>query len=165
MAEQEMQLPGTSEIMAERGEFIANGYTFTIEPIYYNEESAFQDAMPHYSGKQFCLFPRDKDGTIKKTTSDDELAKFGIMLFQLQDADPEEAYKGSRFKVWLYKHLFKDYRYYVDNPNVMGFIWWVEKKVSYKGRHIKFYQLERKFKLTKAEIIKMLGYLEAISGF
>ncbi len=42
---------------------------------------------------------------------------------------------------------------------------WLEKKVSYKGRKIKFYDLERKYGLNKLEIHQLMCKFMEISNF
>ena len=149
--------PTSYEVMQERGKFEANGYIFTIEPVYFGEEEEY------WQDVQFLLHPEKDDCT------DRDLAKFGIMLFQMGGSKGNNV-KGQlglfqRMILWLVKHTTKRYKYYSDNPSMVGAIKWIEKKVKYKGKHIRFYDLERKFGLSKSEIIKMFGYFEAMSGF
>ncbi len=145
------------ETVQERGKYTANGYTFEIEPVYFGEEEEY------FSDNHLSAFLQNS----KEDIQDKDLAQYIIALFQIKGE--EEAKKDlrvlGRVKLWLVKLFKKDYRYYSENPKALGFIKWMERKVKYKGRHIRFYDLERKYKLTKIEIAKMYRYMEDLSGF
>ena len=67
--------------------------------------------------------------------------------------------------IWRLKKTKRNYLFYCDNPNAMIIAMWLERKVSYRGRPIRFYDLERKFMLNKSEIERLICYLHELSGF
>lgn len=146
------------DYMLERGVFEANGYKFVVTPVYLGEET---DYMMDVS---YALYPHTKEG---EELTDKDLSRYAIALFRFNpdEIQPEKLGLFGKIKLMLVKAFNKDYRYYSYNPSILGLIKWVEKKVYYKGRRIKFYQLERKFGLNKSEIIKLLGYFQELSGF
>ncbi len=149
----------SEEIMLERGKFTANGYTFTVKPIYLGEEDEYKEDV------KFALYPRTNE---KKEYTDKELNQYAILLFSKNNGfSVSTAPTGlfGKLKLCLVKTFCKNYQYYSDNPAIVGVIKWIEKKVYYKNKRIKFYQLERKYGLSKAEIIKLFGYFEYLSGF
>lgn len=147
------------ETMLERGVFVANGYKFTVKPIYLGEETEY------LSDVSYALYPRTKEG---QEITDKDLSHYAMMLFRKENginAEKERIGLFERFKRWFAKTFKHNYEYYSDNPSVLGLVKWIEKKVSYKGRSIKFYDLERKYGLTKSEIVKLFGYFQDLSGF
>lgn len=147
------------ETMTQRGTFEANGFTFTVKPVYLGEEDEYLEDVP------YALYPRKKDE--KEPTSKD-LSHYAIMLFRNDVVDSDKTYTPGlfeRFKRWFAKTFTKKYEYYSDNPSVLGLVKWIEKKVYYKGKPVRFYDLERKFGLTKSEIVKLFGYFQELSGF
>lgn len=147
------------ETMLERGTFIANGYKFTVKPVFLGEESQYLEDVA------YALYPRTKDG---KDPTEKDLSHYAMMLFREADRNDEESERiglFERFKRWFAKTFIKNYEYYSDNPSVLGLVKWIERKVFYKGKHIKFYDLERKYGLTKSEIVKLFGYFQDLSGF
>ena len=154
--------PSKAEIMFERGHFTANGYTFTVEPVRLGEEEQY------LSDVRFFLYPHDENGRAVEEPTEQELTRFAIALFMKKGAKKKAPSKPGlipRVKLWLAKHIKKDYRLYADNPEIMGALKWIERKVKYKGKNIRFYDLERKYGLSKAEIINLFGYFEKMSGF
>lgn len=154
------------ETMMERGRFTANGYTFAVEPVYLGEESAYIADMrispvPNYTNNNNETKPIDE-------LTDKELGTWAIAIFgdnvNAVGADKIQR-EGvfSRFLGFFIKR--KDYHYYNATPAVQPFIKWIERKVSYNGKHIRFYDLERKFGLNKAEIEKLFIYFHEMSGF
>ena len=147
------------ETMLERGTFEANGYKFTVKPIFLGEEAEYLDDVA------YALYPRAKEG---EEITDKDLSHYAMMLFRevnSKNNKHERVGLFERFKRWFAKTFIKNYEYYSDNPSVLGLVKWIERKVYYKNKHIKFYELERKFGLTKAEIVKLFGYFQDLSGF
>lgn len=157
----ELKEATSEEIMNERGTFTANGYTFVVEPIYTEEAIRFREDVPYF------LYPRNEDGTPVEELTKYDLALFIIRLFNSEKETAPNVETGllDRVKLWLVKHCKKKYEHYTSSPDALLISKWVEKKVTYKGKHIKFQDLERKFKLTKSEIAQLLGYFENISFF
>ncbi len=154
---EEKQEFSSYETVQERGKYIVNGYTFEIEPVYFGEEEEY------FTDNHLSAFLQNEKEEIK----DKDLAQYIIALFQIKsEEEAKRSLRGLlRVKLWLAKLFKKDYRYYSKSPKALGFIKWMEKKVKYKGRNIRFYDLERKYKLTKVEIAKMYRYMEDLSGF
>lgn len=146
------------EQVLERGEIILNNHKFVVEPIYLMEEQSYFDDVP------FSPYPKKKD----EEYSDKELSQFAIALFIAGSNDEDEKKKKNfiqRVFGKIRKKVKKDYTYYSDNPRILGLVKWIEKKVSYKGRKVRFYDLERKYKLNKSEIVRLFGFLQELSGF
>ena len=147
------------ETMLERGTFEANGYKFTVKPIFLGEESEYLEDVA------YALYPRAKEG---EEITDKDLSHYAMMLFREVNSKNDKHERVGlfeRFKRWFSKTFIKNYEYYSDNPSVLGLVKWIERKVYYKNKRIKFYELERKFGLTKAEIVKLFGYFQDLSGF
>lgn len=147
------------DIMLERGKFVANGYTFMVSPIYLMEEDEY------FADLKLSPVPISiEEG---KELSDKELGQWAMALFSTKVNNDGKPYKKpklwQRFIVWLFYR--NDYHYYAASKSVAPFVKWIEKKVKYKGKNIKFYDLERKFLLSKAEIERLFIYLHQISGF
>lgn len=147
------------ETMLERGIFEANGYKFTVKPIFLGEESEYLEDVA------YALYPRAKEG---EELTDKDLSHYAMMLFR-KSSDKNDKHERvglfERFKRWLAKTFTKKYEYYSDNPSVLGLVKWIERKVYYKGKRVRFYDLERKYGLTKSEIVKLFGYFQDLSGF
>lgn len=150
----------TLDTVLERGEIVLNGYKFVVKPVYYGEELDYLEDVP------FSIYPKSKED---RELTDKELGHFGIALFSQDNLSDESSNKiglFQRLKRWYRKHFTKDYRYYSDNPSVIGLVKWIERKVYYKGRPIRFYDLERKYNLSKSEIVKLFGFFQNdVSGF
>lgn len=146
------------DTMLERGEIILNGYKFTVRPIYLGEESDYMNDV------SYVIYPHKKDG---QEPTEKDMSRYAIALFRNNSDDSEK--KKIRFidriKYWIAKHFTHNYEYYYDSPNILGLVKWIERKVYYKGRPVHFYNLERKFKLNKSEIIQLFGFFQEISGF
>lgn len=144
--------------MLERGEFVANGYKFVVKPICLGEEDEYLEDVP------YVLYPQMKEG---KDPTDKDLSRYAIALFRNPSGSDDEKSLGfiERIKLWFHKKFSRDYKYYSDNPSVLGLVKWIEKKVYYNGKHIRFYDLERKYGLNKTEIVKLFGFFQDMSGF
>lgn len=155
------------EVMMERGLFTANGYTFTVKPVYLGEESLYLSEMTLSPVPNMDTTNGEEERTVKDLT-DKELSSWAIALFShsVNGTEEKKLKKKSFFKKLLLKLFYKNnYHYYNDTPNVQPIIKWIEDKVSYNGHKIKFYDLERKFGLSKAEIEKLFIYFHELSGF
>lgn len=145
--------------MLERGIFEANGYKFTVKPVFLGEESEYIEDV----GGAF--YPRKKNG---EELTDKDMSHYAMALFQkTSGTNDRQEWLGlfGRFKRWFAKTFTKNYEYYSDNPSVLGLVKWIERKVYYKGKRIRFYDLERKFGLNKSEIVKLFVYFQDLSGF
>lgn len=162
------------DIMLERGKFCANGHVFEVKPIYLGEEDAYLESL--------TMSPVPKpitDANGKETTlSEKEIGQFLQFFFsnrRLAEFEVASKHKIERLfpngkpiteaAVWRLKKTKRNYLYYCDNPNAMIMAMWIERKVTYRGRPIRFYDLERKFMLNKSEIERMICYLHELSGF
>ena len=172
MIEKEKELQ--KDIMLERGKFCANGHVFEVKPIYLGEEDAYLESL--------TMSPVPKpivDANGKETSlSDKEIGQFLQFFFsnrRLAEFEHQSKRKIDRLfpngkpiteaSVWRLKKTKRNYLYYCDNPNAMIMAMWLERKVSYRGRKIRFYDLERKFMLNKSEIERLICYLHELSGF
>ena len=147
------------DIMLERGKFVANGYTFMVSPIYLMEEDEY------FADLKLSPVPADIDKGDEFT--DKELGQWAMALFSTKVNNDNQPYKKMsrlrRFFVWLFHR--NDYHYYAEAKGIAPYIKWIEEKVKYKGKKVKFYDLERKFSLSKAEIERLFIYLHQLSGF
>lgn len=159
----EKQIEKSTEVMTERYEFSANGYSFTVKPVFLGEEDAY------FADVSYALYPVKKDG---KEVTEKDLSHFAMALWRKHDAnpkkddsEPEKVGFLERVKIFIAKKFTHTYEYYSDVPSAAKIAKWVEKKVSYKGKPVKFYDLERKFQLSKSEIVNLLKTLQDASGF
>lgn len=145
------------DVMMERGKFTANGHTFMVRPVYLKEESEY------FSEIRFSPAPDSDEG--EKT--DKELAQYAIALFSDHINKPDGATTKRKgfFSRLVRRFRRRNYRYYDDVPVIQPLIKWLERKVTYKGRRIRFYDLERKYGLNKAEIEKLIIYFQQLSFF
>lgn len=151
---EDINVVGDDEQTLERGVFVANNYIFDIQSVRFEEEREY-----------FSDVPLSIHLLNKKEEPQQDLARIMATLFQI---DSEEEIKASlgkfgKLKLWLVKHFRRNYKYYSDSPSATGLIKWLERKVRYKNKRIRFYDLERKFRLTKKEIADMFLYLHNLS--
>lgn len=144
------------ETMKDRYSYQANGYSFTVTPIFLGEENEY------FSDVSYALYPAKKDG---QEITDKDLSHFAMALFRADSSEKEKFGFVDRVKNFIAKKFTHTYRYYADVPSAAKIAKWVEKKVSYKGKPVKFYDLERKFNLSKSEIVNLLKMLQDASGF
>ena len=172
LLEQEKQLK--KDIMLERGKFLANGYMFEVKPIYLGEEDEYLDSLKRSPVPKPIV---GEDGKERELT-EKELGQFLRLFFSnsyLAVMEAQDRRKVERLfpngkpitqaAIWRLKKTNRNYLYYCDNPNAMILAMWLERKVTYKRKPIRFYDLERKFKLNKTEIEQMITYLHELSGF
>lgn len=146
------------EVMMERGKFRANGYTFVVKPVYLGEEDQY------FSEMAVPPIPVSDNGNSIQEKNDKELSKWIISLFS-------DSVNGKRKNKNIFKRIFffftrkRDYTYYSDVPSIQPIIKWLEKKVTYNGKKVYFYDLERKYGLSKSEIERLIIYFHELSGF
>lgn len=148
------------EAMMERGKFIANGYTFIVKPVYLGEEYNYLSQMT------VSPVPIKRDGEAEIDKTDDK--RMGDWIIALFTKQPEDEVKKNHSKIYnFFMRLFhkRDYRYYSNVPDIQPLIMWLERKVTYKGKKVYFYDLERKFGLSKADIERLIIYFHELSGF
>ena len=162
------------DIMMERGKFCANGHIFEVRPIYLGEEDSYLESL--------TMSPVPKpivDANGKETSlNDKEVGQFLQFFFsnrRLAEMEQQSKRKIDRLfpngkqitaaAIWRLKRTKRNYLFYCDNPNAMIVAMWLERKVSYRGKKIRFYDLERKFGLNKTEIEQLICYLHELSGF
>lgn len=146
--------------MMERGKFTANGYTFTVKPVYLGEEDAYLADL------SISPIPITNNGKPDYDLGNDKkLGQWSIALFS-KAVNTQEQKKHGRF-YQLCSKIFrkKNYKYYSNKPAVQPFVKWIEQKVFYHGRKIRFYDLERKYNLSKADIERLFIYFHELSGF
>lgn len=148
------------DLMMERGKFEANGYTFTVYPVRLKEENDFFNDLH--------LNPVPKQIADGGEMTDEELALHVIALFSesANQDDDNKIKKISKFRQFVIKWFYRnDYHYYEDRPKIMPFIRWIERKVEYNHKRVRFYDLERKYGLSKAEIGRLFVYFYQLMGF
>lgn len=147
------------EIMLERGKFVANGYTFTVRPVYLGEEDEYLSEMT------VSPIPIEKEGEKIDQDDDKKMSQWSIALFSESLNGVKKRKKGRfyNFLCWLFRR--RDYHYYSDVPAIQPLIKWIERKVTCNGKKIRFYDLERKYGLSKAEIERLFIYFHELSGF
>lgn len=156
----------SEEVMMERGKFAANGFTFFIRPVYFEEIEEYLLEM------ELPLVPSTKEDIEELQTDEKKMGHWAIALFSAELNEKEKENKPKkRGLLYKLKRIFEtvfyrnDYRYYKAYPKMVNSIKWIERKVFYNGKPIRFYDLERKFNLSKADIERMFIYLHDISGF
>lgn len=147
------------DTMLERGKFIANGYTFIVKPVYLGEEDEYLSEMT------VSPVPIIGDGEELDKENDKQMSQWSIALFSeaLNGVKKKKRGRIYNFLCWLFRR--RDYRYYSDTPAIQPLIKWIEKKVTCNGKRIRFYDLERKYGLSKADIERLFIYFHELSGF
>lgn len=172
MIEKEKELQ--KDIMLERGKFCANGHVFEVKPIYLGEEDAYLESLTmspvpkpitDANGKETTLSEKEIGQFLQFFFSNRRLAEFEVASKHKIDRLFPNGKPITEAAVWRLKKTKRNYLYYCDNPNAMIMAMWLERKVSYRGRPIRFYDLERKFMLNKSEIERLICYLHELSGF
>lgn len=150
----------SKEAMMERGKFIANGYTFMVKPVFLGEEDDYLS--------QLTVSPvpvkLDNETEIDKD-NDKKMGDWIIALFSKQINGDRKKKHGKIYNFFMLLFHKRDYRYYSNLPTIQPLIMWLEQKVTYKGRKVYFYDLERKFGLSKADIERLIIYFHELSGF
>ena len=172
LVEKEKEL--NKDIMMERGKFCANGHVFEVKPIYLGEEDTYLESLTMSPVPKPIM---DANGN-ETSLSEKEVGQFLQFFFSnMRIAEMESQSKRSidglfpngkpitQAAIWRLKKTKRNYLFYCDNPNAMIIAMWLERKVSYRGRPIRFYDLERKFKMNKSEIERLICYLHELSGF
>ncbi len=143
----------------ERGKFTANGTTFTVKPIFLGEEDCYLGDL------SFSPIPLIKDDeTLTDKERDKKIGSFIITLFS---GKLTEMLKQKPKNLTLWEKLLKRFskkHYYIGN-GAYPLVKWVQKKIFYKGRPVTFYDLERKYNVSKVDIEKMIIYMHELSGF
>lgn len=144
------------EEMMERGKFIANGHTFFVKPVYLNEVAIYLTEV------NISPVPNLKEEEI----NDKELSRFAVTLFS-ENLNGEQVSKKKGIIRRLYDFLFhrNDYHFYKEYTAVYPIIKWIERKVYCDGKNIRFFDLERKYGLTKSEIQRLIMFFHQISFF
>lgn len=148
------------DLMMERGKFEANGYTFMVYPVRLKEENDFLDDLK--------LNPIPVKMINGESVTDEEISAHVIALFRKESnyEENEKQINIGRFRRFVIKWFYQNnYHYYEDRPLIMPFVKWIERKVKHKGKCIKFYDLERKYGLSKAEIGRLFIYFYQLAGF
>lgn len=151
------------DTMLERGIFEANGYKFHVRPVYLGEEDEYLSQM--------TVLPTPVPKEDGKEYTEKELGQWAIALFSKNvnsgSSNNDENLGFFKKIAKFFSKLFnrKNYEYYSEYPSIQPIVKWLEKKVTYKGKKIRFYDLERKFGLNKAEIEHLIIYFHELSGF
>lgn len=144
------------ETMMERGKFSANGYVFEVRPLYLGEE---EDYLSEVTVSPVINNTEDSG----HEPTDKELGRWLIALFS--NVVNQNKKKKNRIVAFFIRLFHRDYHYYDNYPAVQPLIKWIERKVTHKGKKIRFYDLERKYGLNKTEIQKLIAYFLELSGF
>ena len=157
------ELECEKNIMSERGKIVLNGYEFTVQPIFLGEEDEY------FSDTAGSPVPVRKNGMSKEPFTDEEISIHIRRLFKNELYDDMKNINKiapiikNKLIIWVLKKCSK--KHYYKDKRINKTILWMQKKVKYKNKHIKFYDLEREFKLSKAEIGRILIYIHELSGF
>lgn len=154
---EEVKKENFEDVMNEMGTFTVGAITFTVIPIYFGEESRY------FRDVTLSPMPVSQDGD--KEFTDKELAQWGIALFS-EETNSTKPIRFRKLKELFFKIFpLRNYRYYYFVPVIQPLIKWIERKVRLNGKRIRFYDLERKYKLTKADIEKLIIYIHELSFF
>ncbi len=148
------------DLMEERGYITLNGHTFKVIPVFLGEEEEYLTDL------QITPVPPKSDDADENGEYDDkQLSRFIMSLFSksrtvgLGNRPP----KTKLFEMVMKKLGFKKY-YYADSTAYTN-IKWLQKKVQYNNKCVRFYDLERKFRLNKVEIERLFIEIHTLSGF
>lgn len=148
------------DFMRERGYFTANGYTFKVQPVFLGEEEEYLEEV------SFSPVPSPAEGdAIIDKDNDKKMGHCVIALFSTAFNGVPHKRKSKIQEFFSFIFRRRDYRYYKDYPIIQPLIKWIEQKVTYKGKKIRFYDLERKYELSKADIERLFIYFHELSGF
>lgn len=154
------------EIMLQRWTFSANNYTFVLIPVFLKEIPEFiEDSLPFIEGT-------GENGEVTEF----DYKKFMLFNFMttvesvnpiLQENEADKSNKpevSGRFKKIInrQKTLTNEYSKILNGGMIAK---WMERKVKYDDKPIRFDDLEEKFFLNKTEIAKMYQKLVEISDF
>lgn len=148
------------ETMMERGRYTANGYVFDVRPVMLEE-------MDEYIADVSTapIIPASKEDIDELKNNDEKAAQWAIALFSEALNDVPKKKRNIFTKAFEFLAHKNDYRYYSDVPKMTGILKWIERKVTYNGKKVRFYDLERKYKLSKAEIQRLFIFFHEISVF
>jgi len=158
----------TYDILTNRGRVIINDYVFYVIPASGIELDLYNKFYTHtHFFKPDCT---DWELTnMVKAMFNRNMYKNGIKRINPKSENEEKQPKNEKrqnFLDKLYARIFKDYRKYRGYPLAYLAAYWVEKKVTIKGRgKIKFDELETKYLINKAETAKLIIYMHMLSGF
>lgn len=166
------ELEKQKDMMMDRTYVNINGFEFMVKPVFLGEEREF---LKYYTTPFMAIANEDGEITTK--------AKLDLMLkmFNTQNKSEteidirveatkkiQEVKDMSLFGV-LKKYIYKKFGVveidYYDGTPAYGLIVWLEKKVYYEGKKIRFSDLERKYDLTKLEIYELITHFLEISNF
>lgn len=147
------------DTMMERGFFTANGYTFQVKPIYLGEEDDYLAEVT------ISPIPIAVDESVEVDMDDNKTLSYWIITLFSHSINGKSKAHGHVYE--FFNRLFRrrDYRYYSNLPQIQPLIKWIERKVTYKGKKVYFYDLERKYGLSKADIERLFIYFHELSGF
>lgn len=163
MANEEKNEILNEETMFERWNFKANGYTFVIEPVRLSEEKEFLAKATVYPIPQIIDKETGQTKPIESLT-DKELGDWAIAIFQ-SDTEGKSRDRNKLLDFFIKIFCRNNYRYYYTSPDVQHILKWLESKMTINNHKVHFYDLERKYALTKAEITKLFIFFYEISGF
>lgn len=144
--------------MDEKGRIMLNGFEFIITPIFIGEEEKFRNDVT------FSALPRKENKD--EDFTDKELSDHMITIFANQAFEKKE----NKCKIITNKKAIKiikkfSKKHYYADKYAKPLVYWLQQKIRYKDKLVKFYDLERKFKLSKSDIGKIIVTLYKISGF
>ena len=141
----------TYDISINRGKFTANDVSFKVRPVTVEE---FDSYMPMLN-ETIAFIKESESVDLRKMLT----AKFSLKATK----------RTSNFLIIIINHIcstfFKNYIHYKRFKHGYIIAKWFEKLVTVNGKKVRFYDLERKYYLNKNEIIKLLNYINELSGF
>ncbi len=148
------------DLMEERGYISLNGHTFKVIPVFLGEEEEYLTDLQITPAP-----PKSDDDDAESDYDEKQLNRFIMSLFSKSRAVGlgNRTPKKKLFELVMKKLGFK--KYFYANSTAYTNVKWVQKKVQYNNKYVRFYDLERKFRLNKAEIERLFIEIHTLSGF
>lgn len=141
------------DILTGIGHITFNGVKFDVEPIFLDEIAEFtNDGLPIPQVEQ-------ADGT---PTSDRDLSLFLISVFAAKAPETDTETTASK---GLFGKATTQATATTENRFAKSYKKWVEKKIKVNGESIQLSDLDRKYHLTKSDIVRLIRFLYEYSGF
>ncbi len=147
------ELEKSKDLMLERGKIKLNSHEFIIKPVFLGEETQY---LADVKISPIPIKANNEEITTETKFTEKELNSHIMALFTKKQTSKKTI-----------KNLFKKLNkasFYSDT-HAEGLVKWLEKKVYYNNKRVKFCDLERKFELSKVEIEQIIIELHRLSGF
>jgi hypothetical protein len=146
----------TYRVESKRGEFVANGIKFKVRPVDGVETVRFLKVL-----SEARIFAE----VIGKGRFQTALSFSRLFTDLDENNKPRKRGFIEELKLKYYEKIHKNYKRYKRFPLGCEVAEWVEKLVEVDNKRVRFYDLEKKYLLSKEEIEKLIIYICELSGF